>query len=116
MSNPAFNRATHFSLIWGVMLGFITLVEWRGLDRDPLNQEILSPFIEREVSVSLPEPPPFNELDFDSDTRDRAVPEGGLQYEVEIHFNGPLFLACFFGPVLAFQGIGWLAGWVKRRQ
>jgi hypothetical protein len=57
-------------------------------------------------SVALPDIPA-------GDTGAAAQGEA-LQYEVEIDFNGPLFLACFFGPVLAFQGLGLLAARAKR--
>ncbi len=87
-----FNRYTHFSIIWGVTLAVLTLLEWRTLDRDPIGHQILTPFIEREISVGAD--PGAEEI---------------LQYQVDIRFNGPLFLACFFGPVLLFLGIGRLA-------
>ena len=111
MSRPVFNRGTHFSIVWGVTLAVLTLLEWNSLERDPLREEILLPFIQREVSVAViaggapvePGAPAGEQAD------------GTLQYEVEFHFNGPLFLAYFFGPVLAFQGIGWLAARVMAR-
>lgn len=107
MSKTIFKSATHFSIIWGVMLVFITLVEWRGLDRDPMGQEILSPFISRQVSLNVDDSVPVKELDF-SDEEQFSDQAAGLQYEVDIQFNGPLFLACFFGPVLVFHGVGLL--------
>jgi hypothetical protein len=102
-----FNKATHFSIVWGVTLAVLTLLEWRSLDRDPLGHQILTPFIEREVTVHQLPRQDGQLLDFS----DEAPPEAAskTQYEVEFHFNGPLFLLCFFGPVLAFQGLGWLA-------
>jgi hypothetical protein len=105
MNRPVFNRGTHFSIVWGVTLAVLTLVEWNSLDRDPLREEILVPFIQREVSVSVEAAETPREPGAATDEE----PEGVLQYEVEFRFNGPLFLAYFFGPVLAFQGIGWLA-------
>ncbi len=36
-----------------------------------------------------------------------------LRYDVVLGFNGPLFLLCFFIPVLIFQGGGAL--WRRRR-
>ncbi len=116
MSRPVFNRGTHFSIVWGVTLAVLTLIEWNSLDREPMREEILVPFIERRVSVSVgeehapPEPGGIAGEGTDADSR------GVLQYEVEIDFNGPLFLAYFFGPVLAFQGIGWVAGRFINRQ
>jgi hypothetical protein len=108
MSKTAFKPATHFGIVWGVMLVFITLVEWRGLDRDPLGQEILSPFISRHVSVNVSESAPAQELEFSDEQPLGEEVDGALQYAVDIQFNGPLFLACFFGPVLLFHGIGLL--------
>ena len=113
-ATPGFSRATHLSIVWGVALAALTLLEWRSLDRDPLGHQIMMPFIERNVTVSVagnggPEPLDVNE--------DRAGPEEpGLLYEVEFDFNGPLFLACFFGPVLAFQGLGLLASRARARE
>lgn len=36
-----------------------------------------------------------------------------LNYEVSFHFNGPLFIACFFVPVLIFHGLAAL--WSRLR-
>ena len=102
-----FTKATHHSIVWGVTLAVLTLLEWRNLDRDPLGHQILTPFIEREVTVHQLPRQDGQLLDFSDDAPSRAVPT--TRYEVEFHFNGPLFLLCFFGPVLAFQGLGWLA-------
>ncbi len=102
-----FNKATHLSIVWGVTLAVLTLLEWRSLDRDPLGHQILTPFIEREVTVHRPTPADGQLLDFSDDAPPEQAP--ATRYEVEFHFNGPLFLLCFFGPVLAFQGLGWLA-------
>ena len=102
-----FNKATHLSIVWGVTLAVLTLLEWRSLDRDPLGHQILTPFIEREVTVHQRSPADEGLLEFSDQAASEAVP--AIQYEVEFHFNGPLFLLCFFGPVLAFQGLGWLA-------
>ena len=114
MDGPGFNRATHFSIVWGVTLAVLTLIEWRSLDRDPIGQQILTPFIEREISVDVTRDGAQPEIDFGADTPADDDPQNGLQYTVELHFNGPLFLACFFGPVLLFQGIGWLAARAAR--
>lgn len=112
MSRPVFNRATHFSIVWGVTLAVLTLVEWNSLDRDPLREEILLPFIQREVTVGVD----AAEQPSEPDAAAGEDPEGVLRYEVEFKFNGPLFLACFFGPVLAFQGVGWLAARLLERK
>ena len=105
MQLPSYNRATHFGIVWGISLAVITLVEWHSLDRDPVKQQILSPFIERTMAVSVDEAdaPPVNS----TGTGDSAQsPDAVLRYDVQIGFNGPLFLACFFTPVLVFQVIG----------
>lgn len=105
MQLPGYNRATHFGIVWGITLAVITLVEWNSLDRDPVKQEILSPFIERTMAVSVAEAnaPPGDS----AGTRDSAQsPDAAIRYDVQIAFNGPLFLACFFTPILVFQVIG----------
>jgi hypothetical protein len=110
LRKPALNRATHFSIVWGVTLAIITLVEWNSVQRDPLNHEILSPFIERQVSVSVQREQPA------ADVPGATAPEAAdavLRYDVELDFNGPLFLACFFGPALLFHGLGAL--WQRSR-
>ena len=112
-ATPGFSRATHLSIVWGVALAALTLLEWRSLDRDPLGHQIMTPFIERKVEVSLAGEPPVDPLEVNGERA--AAAEPGLRYEVEFDFNGPLFLACFFGPVLRFQGLGLLAGWARAR-
>jgi hypothetical protein len=105
VNKPVYNGATHLSIVWAVTLAILTLLEWRNLDRDPLGREILSPFIQREITVSKAR------ADGPVDSLDSSAKEGepeGLQYEVEFHFNGPLFLLCFFGPVVVFHGVGQL--------
>ena len=104
---PGFGRATHLSIIWGVTLAVLTLMEWRALERNPLGHEIMTPFIERDVKVSVQESDAGGLPDFE---REQATgPSEHLRYEVALDFNGPLFLACFFGPVLVFHGLGLLA-------
>ena len=111
MKPALYNRATHFSIVWGVTLAVLTLLEWHSLDRDPVRHEIISPFIERTLSVSLENGPAADEpVLIEPDASQDAV----LRYEVDIRFNGPLFLACFFGPVLVFQGIGLLWNHYRR--
>lgn len=99
--SQAYSRATHFSVVWAVTLAIITMVEWRNLEQDPLEREILSPFIQREITVSMAQSGGTDEFDKPETT---AVDE--LQYEVAFHFNGPLFLLCFFAPILLFHGMG----------
>jgi len=91
-----------------VALAVITLVEWNNLDRDPIGQEIFTPFIKREISINVIEATASDPLDFSTESELDDVADDRLQYEVEFFFNGPLFLAYFFGPVLLFQGIGLL--------
>lgn len=114
MSKPAINRATHLGIAWAVALAVITLVEWNSLSRDPLGQEVFLPFITRDISVNVMEAGPSDPLDFDTISDEGEGATDGLQYEVEFIFNGPLFLAYFFGPVLVLRGIGLLVGRIKR--
>lgn len=108
------NRITHISIVWGITLAVITLVEWRSLDRNPLEQQILSPFIERDIAVSQRAPTAVDPLDLQAVEQKQGDAINSLQYDVQFHFNGPLFLAYFFGPVLAAHGIGLLITRLKR--
>jgi len=107
-----FNFPTHLSIVWGVTLAILTLIEWRSLDRDPMRKQILSPFIERAISVRMNEPGAAGDIVFEDPLEARAVardkPDADIQYVVEFGFDGALFLAYFFVPVLAFHGAGWL--------
>ena len=109
MKPNAFNFATHLSIVWGVTLAVMTLIEWNSLEREPLRQEVFLPFIERDIRLMAP----AGELD----ALDAGAQPGGsgmdLRYEVELGFNGPLFLACFFIPVGLFHGAGWLLSRLK---
>jgi hypothetical protein len=96
---------THLSLVWGVTLAVLTIIEWRSLDRDPIGQQVFLPFIEREISV-LPATISGNAPEASRDAA--SMLDGPVRYEVEFHFNGPLFLACFFVPVMVFHGGAWL--------
>ena len=96
------NLATHLSLIWGITLAVLSLMEWHGLERDPVRREILSPFIERTMEVTVEESTP------PADTAATSEPDAVLRYEVELKFNGRLFLVFFFGPILVFQAAGFL--------
>jgi hypothetical protein len=100
-----YNRATHFSIVWAVTLAIITLVEWHSLDRDPVRQEIFSPFIARTMAVSVEESPAAAGESAGPIAQAESA-DAVLRYDVEISFNGPLFLACFFTPMLLFHGIG----------
>ena len=99
MNPTQFSRATHFSIVWAFMLCFVTIVEWRSLDREPLKKDILSPFIQRDIKIVAQ---PGVEL-----------ASGEPQYIVELGFNGTLFLACFFLPIIGFNGVGAL--WARFR-
>ena len=102
MKTFTFNGAAHFSIIWAVSLAVITLLEWSSLDRNPVRQEILSPFIERTMTVTVEEAP-VPDMDVFSDQQE--APDAVLRYDVEFHFDGPLFLACIFIPILIFNGV-----------
>lgn len=108
MIEPALNRATHFSIVWAVVLAILTLVEWRSLDRDPMSEQIFLPFIERQITVSRSEASTANQLDTTAGDLPGQNVRHDLQTDVEIAFNGPLFLVCFFGPILILHGIGLL--------
>lgn len=102
MNRPVLNRAAHFSIVWGITLAVITTVEWYNLEREPLEHEILSPFFERRVQVSIErQPPATTEI---PGMAESAGADAALRYDVSLDFNGPLFLVCFFTPVLIFHG------------
>lgn len=126
MTGSPLGFARHLSIVWGVTLAVITIIEWNSLDRDPLRKDILSPFIERQITVSGT---PVGA--YDSDIPAGGLPRGGypddfpdssstsglpdaLTYEVEFDFNGPLFLAAFFLPVGLFNGIAWLLASLRK--
>ncbi len=110
-NSPPYRRATHLSMVWAITLAVLTIIEWRGLDRDPLGQPLMLPFIEREVTVTLDAQPLTREQFAEGRQEEQAQP----RHEVEIRFNGPLFLLCFFGPVALFFGIGWAGKAVQDR-
>lgn len=88
----------------------ITLLEWNSLDRNPVRQEIFSPFIERTMTVEVEEP----ELVVSNDAASEPeAPDAALNYQVSFHFNGPLFIAYFFTPILLFHGLAAL--WSRLR-
>jgi hypothetical protein len=104
LKTTVFNRATHFSIVWGVSLAVITILEWNSLDRNPVNQEIFSPFIQRTMTVQVTDAPATMPEIADI-VPEQADPDAVLNYEVSFFFNGPLFIACFFIPVLIFHGL-----------
>jgi hypothetical protein len=82
-------------------------MEWRQLDQDPLNRQILSPFIERQVTVHVGRSATGPDV-FDREPAGQDTESTKTRYEVAFRFNGPLFLLCFFGPVLAFHALALL--------
>ncbi len=108
MTQPVFNRATHFSIVWAMVLAILTLVEWNSLDRDPMTEQIFLPFIDREIELVMTDANTANELG--ATAGDLPSPSGGrkLQTQVRIDFNGPLFLAYFFGPIMIFHAFSLL--------
>jgi hypothetical protein len=113
MDSPFSNRANHFSIIWAMTLAVLTIVEWRSLDREPMKEQVLLPFIERNIRLDVTRGGSHAEAPAQTGTEQRS--DKPLHYEVEVGFNGPLFLLCLFGPVLLFQGIAWGAGRLSRR-
>lgn len=105
MKSHNYSRATHFSIVWGIALAVMTLVEWHSLDRDPVRQEIFSPFIQRTIDVTVTNPVSQAESAEGPAGAENSA-DAALRYDVELKFNGPLFLACFFIPVLVFHGVG----------
>tara|TARA_R110001599_G_C12277354_1_gene663197 strand:+ start:40865 stop:41203 length:339 start_codon:yes stop_codon:yes gene_type:complete len=112
LKTTIFNRATHFSIIWGVCLAVITVLEWNSLDRNPVKQEILSPFIQRTMTVEVAEAPG---LDTDDFATQQVEPNAVLNYQVSFHFNGPLFIAVFFVPILIFHCLAALWNRLRRK-
>ena len=102
------NRATHFSIVWAVVLAAVTLVEWRSLDREPLRERIYLPFIEREITLSMADATTDSQLGAITGDMHGRDARKNLQTQVQIDFNGPLFLIYFFVPILIFHGIGLL--------
>ncbi len=115
MSEPRFSGATHMSSVWGVTLAILTLLEWNSLDRDPMRKQILSPFIEREITVQVDDPSSSGLEDQGLAPSSVSGDDTGISYYVEFSFNGPLFMACFFTPVLVFHGVAWLLARLRDR-
>ncbi len=44
--------ARHLSIAWGVTLAVLAVLEWNSLEREPLREPLLSPFIERSISLA----------------------------------------------------------------
>ena len=114
MIEPTFNRVTHFSIVWAVVLAILTLVEWRNLDREPMSEQIFLPFIEREITLSRTDAITTKQLGSTVGDLPGKNVRRNLQTDVQIAFNGPLFLAYFFGPILIFHAIGLLFARLRR--
>jgi hypothetical protein len=109
MPSTPIKYTSHFSIIWAVSLSILTLMEWRNLDRNPMQDQILLPYIEREIQLQAG----GQTTPLEQPSQAEKKP---LQYEVKIGFNGPLFLAYFFGPILLFEGLSRLFGALRRRK
>lgn len=114
MIEPALNRATHFSIVWAMVLAIVTIVEWRSLDRDPMSEQIFLPFIEREITLSRADANTMRQLGTNESNRSGENPRRKLQTEVHIDFNGPLFLVYFFGPIIIIHATGMLLARLRR--
>ena len=55
MSQPLLSVTNNLSIVWGIVLAFITILDWNTLNRDPANEDILTPFITREITLLVPE-------------------------------------------------------------
>lgn len=112
-NRESYSIAARLSIVWAVTLSILTIIEWRQLDRDPLEREILSPFIERQITVHVGQSA-YTADEFKKSTASSPEQADKARFEVEFHFNGPLFLLCFFAPVAAFHGVsGLLHRWRK---
>lgn len=114
MIEPTISRATHFSIVCAVVLAVLTIVEWHSLDRDPMSEQIFLPFIERQITLPLTDANTTEQLGTTLGDHPAGSVGRGLPTQVEIDFNGPLFLVYFFGPVLIFHAIGILYTWLRR--
>ena len=113
MSASGYSGAARLSIVWAVTLAILTLMEWRQLDRDPLNRQILSPFIERSVTVHVGHASMALD-EFESGSKEGNDQGANTRYEVDFGFNGPLFLICFFGPVIIFHALAKLIERVRK--
>ncbi|CAA0081324.1 Uncharacterised protein [Halioglobus japonicus] len=114
MTESTLNRATHFSIVWAVVLAVLTLVEWNSLDREPMSEQIFLPFIERKITLSTTGTSATAEPGTAGENFSAEDAQHTLQTHVLINFNGPLFLVYFFGPVLIFHALGML--WSRLRR
>ena len=114
MNEPVINRATHFSIVWAVVLAVLTLVEWHSLDRDPMAEQIFLPFIERKIELTLSDAKRTDQVDGTADNLSETPARSRLQTEVEINFDGPLFLVYCFGPILVIHGTGLLVSRLRQ--
>lgn len=103
--NSRFTATTHFCIVWGITLAIFSLLEWNSLDRDPVGQQIMSPFIERHIEMTVGEANAAAPDQYSLAGPGKS-PDAVLNYEVEFSFNGPIFLLCFFGPMLVFMACG----------
>lgn len=94
------NTPTNMSIVWGITLALITILDWNTLEKNPVSEDILTPFISRHITVATIDSPAVAEIPGQSTT---SSPQ--LQYQVELKFNGPLFLVCFFLPPAIFFGL-----------
>lgn len=115
MGNFDFKLSTHLSIAWGITLAILTVIEWNSLGREPMRAEILSPFIQRVITVTMDNGSTPQVVNFSDAAQKQATQGDGTRLEVEFLFNGPLFLAFFFIPVLAFNGLEWLLGKLNRK-
>ena len=114
MIEPFLNRVTHFSIVWAVVLAILTMVEWRSLDREPMKEQIFLPFIERAITVSRADASTTKQFGTTAGELPGKSVRSNLQTDVYIAFNGPLFLAYFFGPILILHALAMLFAWLRR--
>lgn len=98
-----FSTIKSLCIVWGVMLAFITIMDWNTLEKNPIDEEILTPFITREITLVATD----NQYDSELSMQERKVEP---QYQVEIGFDGIKFLMYFFGPILIIYSVGQLLG------
>ncbi|GAA5317576.1 MAG: hypothetical protein AseanaTS_27810 [Candidatus Pelagadaptatus aseana] len=100
------NTPTNMSIVWGITLALITLLDWNTLENNPMTEEILTPFISRHITLAAIPDAPATEIPGQPQP---PATLHQLQYQVELEFNGPLFLLCFFLPPALFFGLAALS-------